>query len=217
MLLNLDKNIIKQDWILLQEKETPFVVVDNWYTKNELKLLWKELDFFTQKNILERSENSIYVARPDGKNAVGHNYRIYLDQYFTEKGRAFDCIGNFLFYKIQNDTFFNLLVNCSQQFRTFRGTNSNSNFVSYYENKDKYDFHNDTMMFSMLIWVYKTPKKFKGGDLFFENNKKVECKNNRMIIFPSYLRHKVDEINMKVSKKNNGRYTITHFFTYAPR
>ena len=49
MLLNLDKNIIKQDWILLQEKETPFVVVDNWYTKNELKLLWKELDFFTQK------------------------------------------------------------------------------------------------------------------------------------------------------------------------
>jgi hypothetical protein len=29
------------------------------------------------------------------------NYRIYLDQYFTEKGRAFDCIGNFYLIKFK--------------------------------------------------------------------------------------------------------------------
>ena len=72
-------------------------------------------------------------------------------------------------------------------------------------------------MFSMLIWLYKTPKKFKGGEFSFKKeNRKIELKNNRMILFPSYLEHKVTKLNMKNSGDNNGRYTITHFFNYDP-
>ena len=37
-----------------------------------------------------------------------------------------------------------------------------------------------------------------------------------MILFPSYLEHKVTKLNMKNSGDNNGRYTITHFFNYDP-
>jgi hypothetical protein len=54
-------------------KRNTFVVVANWYTKKRIKTSLERIRFFySKKNILERSENSIYVARPDGKNAVGH-------------------------------------------------------------------------------------------------------------------------------------------------
>ena len=113
--------------------------------------------------------------------------------------------------------FNNLVLSCSEQFTNFVTTNTNTNFVSYYENNDEYDYHFDTSMFSMLIWLYKTPKKFKGGEFSFKKeNRKIELKNNRMILFPSYLEHKVTKLNMKNSGDNNGRYTITHFFNYDP-
>ena len=71
--------------------------------------------------------------------------------------------------------------------------------------------------------MYKEPKNFTGGDFHIYHNSKqeepistVELKNNRMIIFPSFYTHGVDEL--KVIDKNRkdrwGRFAITHFLTY---
>ena len=70
-------------------------------------------------------------------------------------------------------------------------------------------------MHSCLIWFFQEPKKFKGGNLkFTQSFKTVECKNNRMVLFPSYYLHEVDKIIMKKKdmKKNLGRYCLTHFY-----
>ena len=203
--------------IIKKHKDIPAVVVDDWYTPEELNLIWKQLNFFTQKNMMGRAEVSGSVARkPETNEAKGRNARIWLDNYFTQEGSMFNIISNSLTSKLTHD-FNNLVSSCSEQFTNFVTTNTNTNFVSYYENNDEYDYHFDTSMFSMLIWLYKTPKKFKGGEFSFKKeNRKIELKNNRMILFPSYLEHKVTKLNMKNSGDNNGRYTITHFFNYDP-
>ena len=203
--------------IIKKHKDIPAVVIDNWYTSEELNLIWKQLNFFTQKNMMERAEVSGSVARKRETNeSLGKNARIWLDNYFTQEGSMFNIISNSLTPKLTYD-FNDLLLNCSEQFRNFATTNTNTSFVSYYEDNDEYDYHFDNSMFSMLIWLYKTPKKFKGGEFSFKKeNRKIELKNNRMILFPSYLEHKVTKLNMKNSGDNNGRYTITHFFNYDP-
>ena len=42
--------LIKDNWkpqICNSNKEFPYLIVDNWYNKEEEKLIWKEIDFFT--------------------------------------------------------------------------------------------------------------------------------------------------------------------------
>ena len=57
---------------------------------------------------------------------------------------------------------------------------------------------------------------FSGGDLYFkENNTTVECKHNRMLLFPGYYYHKVNKVSMQNKYLNdmNGRFSITHFIS----
>ena len=71
-------------------------------------------------------------------------------------------------------------------------------------------------MHSVLIWFYRKPKRFAGGDLIFTDlNETVKCKHNRMILFPSYYYHKVNKVIMKEQYKNKGlgRFCLTHFFS----
>ena len=42
-----------------------------------------------------------------------------------------------------------------------------------------------------------------------------EYKNNKMIFFPSYAGHRVDEVQMFKTGERNGRYSLTHFY-YIP-
>ena len=58
----------------------------------------------------------------------------------------------------------------------------------------------------MLLWIFKEPKPFTGGDLIFTDyDYTVECKNNSGIIFPGPIKHEVPPI------EGDGRYTITLF------
>ena len=54
--------------IIKKHKDIPAVVVDDWYTPEELNLIWKQLNFFTQKNMMERAEVSGSVARKPETN-----------------------------------------------------------------------------------------------------------------------------------------------------
>ena len=100
--------------------------------------------------------------------------------------------------------------------RTYDITNTDWSQVSYYENNNNYDKHYDEFMHSVLIWFYRKPKRFAGGDLIFTDlSETVKCKHNRMILFPSYYYHKVNKVIMKEQYKNKGlgRFCLTHFFS----
>ena len=64
---------IVQHWKPIVVSDDPFykfLIVDNWYTTNEEKAIWSELDFYSNlpKQEIIRAENSI-VARDDKGNS----------------------------------------------------------------------------------------------------------------------------------------------------
>jgi len=190
-------------------------VVDNFYSDFELQIVWKELEYYSSlpNEYKDRAETTV-VATSQGK-VLGKSYRVYLSELYTEKGLKYSHITN-LSYKLKDHT--KEIENVLPNGRQFKDMNMVYDLISYYGPDDYYDTHYDLYQFTCLIWLYKEPKKFTGGDLFFpELNKNIQLKNNRMIFFPGYLLHKVDKINMSKQDFENGygRYTVTHFVTHG--
>lgn len=191
-------------------------VVDNFYSDQEYDCVRKELDFYSSlpEDLKDRAENTD-VARTGDGHALGQSFRVYVNNIFTREGSKYSHTNN-LAMKIRNFHTENIEENLPNG-RQFKDMDTQYNMISYYGPNDYYDSHYDKFQFTALIWVFKEPKKFTGGDLFFEEiNRTVEVTNNRMCIFPSYLLHKVNKINMSEDDFRNGygRYTITHFFTH---
>ena len=100
----------------------------------------------------------------------------------------------------------------------FPGTASNTNQhytqLVYYENNDEYKSHRDCAQFTVLNWFYRKPKKFSGGNLYFEDfDLEIECLNNRTLIFPSVINHAAKPVIMeeKYIGQKYGRFCISQF------
>jgi Rps23 Pro-64 3,4-dihydroxylase Tpa1-like proline 4-hydroxylase len=207
---------IEQYWDVKVVKDNPtypFVLIDNWYTPNEEKAVWKELDFYcvTPKDQLERAENTI-VARTDDGTSKSNAYRFYIEEYY--KKRQISPIINCT-YKQRTPEFHSIINECAPYVRGFLSSNFDSTMVSYYEEKDHYKPHHDTMLWTCLIWMVREPKLFNGGDFILEDiDTTIKLKNNRMIMFPSCFLHSVTPVKFHTQPKEvgYGRYTITHFY-----
>jgi Rps23 Pro-64 3,4-dihydroxylase Tpa1-like proline 4-hydroxylase len=197
----------------------PALIVDDWYTKEEKESVWKELDFYTKKGFLVRSENRPDTATDETGNKLARSFRIYPDNIYNFDNRNVSDILT-LTDKFREKKFHDLVTECfGAKSRMYFNTNRENCLISYYENNDYYDEHCDVFAITILIWLYKEPKKYKGGDLILtESNCKIENINNRMVMFPSYYLHKVTPVNFNenLNQLGYGRYTITHFFFTFP-
>ena len=205
-----------KDWIaqIGGDQPFPFLVIDNWYDKETEKSIWSELDFLSTKNKQEqlRAENTI-VARNEDGTSKSKAYRWYLESIYTEEGRTYSTIiqKTDLF---RTPEFHEIIQHITPQCRSFLGSDFDTTIISYYENNDYYKAHYDKFQWTSLIWFYREPKKFKGGNLkFTEPNYEIKVKHNRLLMFPCYYLHEVLPIKTKkFEQMGNGRYTITHFF-----
>lgn len=208
---NWDIKVIKDDPVF------PFILIDNWYTPNEEKAVWKELDFFstTPPDIVKRAENTIVARNVDG-SAKSKAYRFYIDDYYKE--RTISPIINCM-YKQRTPEFKNVVGECLPYARSFMSSNADSSLLSYYEENDHYEPHHDCFLWTCLIWMVKEPRLFDGGDFKLnEPDVEVKLKNNRMIMFPSCFMHSVSPVKFHTQPKESGfgRYTITHFYYSVP-
>jgi len=205
-----------RDWIaqIGGDQPFPFLVIDNWYDKETEKSIWSELDFLSTKNKQEqlRAENTI-VARNEDGTSKSKSYRWYLESIYTEEGITYSTImqKTDLF---RTPEFHEIIQHITPQCRSFLGSDFDTTIISYYENNDYYKAHYDKFQWTSLIWFYREPKKFKGGNLkFTEPNYEIKVKHNRLLMFPCYYLHEVLPIKTKkFEQMGNGRYTITHFF-----
>ncbi len=209
---------IKQDWkidVVNNNDKYPYIIIDNWYTKSEDKAVWKELEFYNSlpKHIIDRAENTAVAIK--GGKSLGKSYRWYLDFLYTKDGRYQSAILNCL-YKASSPELLYHTKDLDPYHNMLKSSSKIRSLVSYYEDKDYYDEHFDTYHWTLLIWYFKEPKKFKGGDFCFTVPKSnIECKHNRAVLFPSCYTHKITPIEMNNSEEEkNGRYTITHFYTH---
>ena len=196
----------------------PFLIVDNWYTEEEEKSIWQELNYYLSvgKKNLKRAENTVVATKND--IPLSNAFRIYLENFYTKEGfensTIFKCT-----YKQKTKQFLDHIKNCVPYGRTFKDSNGVSTLISYYEENDYYDTHYDNFQWTNCIWMCKEPKKFNGGDFELPEIKtKILLKNNRAIFFPSCFEHKsnVIKFNEKINDIGFGKFTITHFYYSFP-
>ena len=194
-------------------KLTP-IVIDNWYSKEELDNIFLELDYYQKTAPIKSAQD--YCAETLDKKPKAKALRMYPSSFWKPEQRDMSFILRYQ-KKFREPTFHRKIESISNIYDLFWQTNQDFTMISYYNKSDYYKKHNDLVKYTALIWVYKEPKQFKGGDLIFNDlNKTIECKNNRLVLFPGFLYHEVTKISSnKKIKDGYGRYCITHFYNYA--
>jgi Rps23 Pro-64 3,4-dihydroxylase Tpa1-like proline 4-hydroxylase len=208
---------------VFENKNFPYLIIDDWYNKEEEKNVWAELDFYYADNMnkMLRTETTNDVAKvPNEKGeliALSKSFRVQLNQFYTDNGRRLSSIMKYV-DKCREPEFHNIVKKLGPLHRLFFQTSMDSTLISYYENNDHYHTHMDYAKMTILIWFYKQPKKFEGGNLELVDTKEIiEVKHNRLVMFPGFYEHAVlpVKINEKV-EPGYGRTTITHFFFNSP-
>ena len=187
----------------------PHIVFHNFYTDEELELIWEELNFYTKPKKLFDVE--------DYQGVVGYTKAkaIHLDSVYTGKNRVLSNIIEVSRKVLDKQVLepFSELDDCC----TFaKSANYDVTKVRYYHNGDYYKPHTDTFFeFLAFSYFYKEPKKFDGGNLIFPKyDYEFSCDHNSLIMMPAWVEHGVSEVSIKDSDYYDGygRYAITHFF-----
>ena len=190
-------------------EQFPYMVVDDYYNEEELRLIWEELDFLSYPHKLKRATKERGGATGNTGQLLKKNFHRYIDRIYSERELSNILTVN---RKLFDDDY-KILRQHPHWFFQNVVFNKDYTQVGYYENNDHYGEHRDSASVTALTWLYKEPKKFIGGDLFLSSDKiKIDCVNNRTLIFPSMITHSVNEIHMNEEKPSrHGRYVITQF------
>ena len=187
----------------------PYMVVDDYYNEEELRLIWEELDFLSYPHKLKRATKESGGATDNTGKLLKKNFHRYIDRIYSERELSNILTVN---RKLFDDDY-KILKQHPHWFFQNVVFNKDYTQVGYYENNDHYGEHRDSASVTALTWLYKEPKKFIGGDLFLSSDKiNIDCVNNRTLIFPSMITHSVNEIHMNEQKPSrHGRYVITQY------
>lgn len=209
---------MKQTWkfkVIKTDKQYPFLIIDDYYTPEEEKLVWQELDYYASwpYDKIDRSEKNNASGKYSDGESKAKGFRFYLDEFYRREIAYCSHILNFQ-YKQREGSIQNALRHVQPYYSSFVDSNCDVSFISYYEDKDGYDTHWDVASWSQLTWFVKEPRRFDGGDFVLEQpNIKVKLKHNRSILFPSVYKHRVIPVKSHSNmEKGYGRWTLTHFY-----
>lgn len=189
------------------------IILDNFYEQHEYDAILNECLFLSKRNKLKLPEEIGSAAQ--NEILLKKNSGVWLDSVYSDRN-----ISDILFFnrKIFNPNIVNELINVDIIYRAISQTTKEDTLLSYYENDDYYDSHFDGSVITTISWFNKEPKNFTGGNLVFESDEKltVEYKNNRVVVFPSFLYHKVTPTKMNTDKigLGFGRFSLSHFIRY---
>jgi Rps23 Pro-64 3,4-dihydroxylase Tpa1-like proline 4-hydroxylase len=186
-------------------------IVDNFYSEAELSLIWEELNFLCYPEKMEFAPGGDDQYDTGCNKLIKRNSGLFLDDLYQSYRNCSNILR--VNRKIYKDGF-----GLGKEFFKYLPQENKKcilrdyTLVNYYENSDYYLEHHDDAILTILYWIYKEPKRFEGGDLYLQDEK-IELKNNRLIIFPSYIKHSVTEVNMdeEYADKKLGRFCISQF------
>ena len=201
---------------IIKNEPFPYILIDDLYDQSELDGIWEELDYLCNPKRMGRSSierGAAALNYSDGtQESIKNAWDMFLDELFISRDSS-----NIL--EINRK-----LMNQQKMFRNhphwlFNDTsalNGDNTSIIYYENNDEYKPHRDLARLTGLTWFYREPKKFTGGNLRFPwFDMEIECKHNRVIVFPSSIPHGVDKVGMeeKDMGKKLGRFVMSQFLS----
>lgn len=197
--------------VTLCKEPFEFILIDDTYTEEELRLIFAELDFWTLSGNLKEPKDT--GAALENNKILKKNKGLFLDEVYSDRSYSNILKLNRKIFSIKLDKP-SLIVNILKE------ANADSTLVSYYEDSDFYKSHRDGDAVTAVTYLYKQPKAFDGGDLVFpEYGYAFEPWFNRTYIFPGPINHSVDPVVMKQEDcgKGLGRYCISNFIHVLPR
>ena len=81
------ESLVMKFTICNEDKVFPYLVVDNFYSRNEQKLIWEELIYHQDKDnfkIDKRKSRAVGPAIDKNKNLLSNSKRIYLDSMYGD-------------------------------------------------------------------------------------------------------------------------------------
>lgn len=188
-----------------EKSKIPYVIIDNFYSEQELKDIWVEIKFLSSKDKLLPPEETISATYDDG-TLKKRNLGLFLDGVYSQRDTSNILNHN---RKLFDHDFFVDLENLNHIFSFIRKATKDNTLLSYYGDGDYYKPHADVSLFTAITFFYKEPKQFEGGELVLGEDINIECKNNRLVLFPSNVIHEVLEVKLKTEEPWMGRYSIT--------
>ena len=185
------------------------VVIDNFYDESEFSLVLEEC--ISLLPMLRSADDTSSAVDIEGNN-LKKNSGVFIDSPLCN----IEC---FTKDKIKSHQLKDEMLNTNSLYKVFFGLNKFSTLISYYKDGDSYKPHVDDSIYTVLVYVHKTPKKFTGGELILNSYidgkyATIECINNRAIIFPSITPHSVTRVNLEKDSGEDGRFCISQFVHY---
>jgi hypothetical protein len=193
----------------------PHAVIEEFYTEQELALIFRELEFLTA---FQKMPKRFSTATVNG-TPLSESGGIGLDEIYSKREISDILTINRKVFDV------NLLGAFASLHPLMTGIlrcNRDGTLIRYYENNQKYDGHFDTPRFTIASYFYKEPKAFDGGDLHFDDfDYTIPIKNNMVVVFMgSSLKHSSTEVTMKAGFpefSGMGKYSMMQFLdTVAP-
>ena len=197
------------------------VVIDNFYTQEQLKEIMIELKWLTKSSIM-KDESQLKAAERDGEILTSKN-GVFLEDVFKDWHHS--ALITHGMKQTGIPEFKNKLLGFNTMFKSLFDCNSRCHLVSYYENSNYYKPHKDAFFYTILNYFFIEPKQFDGGELVVyscNSNKEatIEPKHNRTVVIQSSTMHQANEIKSKIDQKFSGygRYCNAMFLsTTYPR
>jgi hypothetical protein len=191
------------------ETKIPFLIIRDLYDEHELRMIKKEIDFIHSAGCFTTNTGS--ATDSDG-NKLKKAKGIWLDNIYTDRNTSIILRLN---RKPMHDAKIKqAFINLNSYHNSYAWINRDTTLLHYYENEDAYKPHHDEAVYSCVTWFFNSSKKFKGGNLIFTDlNVTIEIEDNMCVIFPSILKHEVEEIKMQegIGDEKNGRYSLAQF------
>jgi hypothetical protein len=213
-------------------KEFPYLYVDELYTPEEEKLIWKELDFYTHPLAMHRAETEQTDRAEEERRTEGElqnkGWHFGVDTAMapiTWTNREASHILRLKNPKMNSIE--DAIKKMGTLFEPFWETNYDEHYVSYYEDGDYYKKHRDwgegykkrggKHAYTTITWFHRIPKAFTGGEFKLNDiDVTLESKHNRMLMIPNYYTHEV--LPLAMNDKNytvmggEGRYSIINYY-----
>jgi hypothetical protein len=190
----------------------PYILVDNFYNQQELNEIWEELDYMCSPKRMNRSsiENGGAWDKDEygNKQLLKHNWTMWLDPFFVQNRQHSNILG------VNRKLFHNMHLFTDHPHWLINDVDAlqkDFSQIAYYEDSDVYKVHRDYSRLTCLTWFFREPKKFTGGNLQFPLfDIEIECKNNRMIIFPGAVPHAATKVCMEEEHRGKklGRFVM---------
>jgi predicted 2-oxoglutarate/Fe(II)-dependent dioxygenase YbiX len=193
-------------------KHTPFphIIIDDTFDDHQYALIWRELLFLAPKMLSPEmtgasKSSANMLPRKRGFGVFLHD--VYTNMVLSD---IHTCTRKLFTPQVMDAT-----NSLDMYFMQMRKVQSESILLQIYYNGDYYKDHEDSAVFTIISQIHKTPKTFRGGELFFNQfDYYPKLQNNQTIIFPSVLTHEVTEVKLESDNMEDCRFTISQFLKY---